>query len=60
MSTSALTPVRPRASASTYPGGPEQVHKVRADMRRLLRGCPVADDVSLWATELATSVAMNS
>jgi serine/threonine-protein kinase RsbW len=60
MSTSALTSVGPRASASTYPGGPEQVHKVRADMRRLLRGCPVADDVILCVSELATNAAVHS
>src|SRR4249919_849663 len=60
MSTSALTSVGPRASASTYPGGPEQVHKVRADVRRLLDGCPVADDVILCVSELATNAAIHS
>jgi hypothetical protein len=47
MSTPALISLGPRASASTYPGRPEHVHQVRADLRRLLRGCPVADDVIL-------------
>ena len=60
MSTPALTSVGPRASASTYPGGPEHVRRVRTDMRRLLDGCPVADDVILCASELATNAAVHS
>jgi serine/threonine-protein kinase RsbW len=60
MSTPVLTPVGPRASASTYPGGPEHVHQVRADLRRLLDGCPVADDVILCVSELATNAAVHS
>jgi len=50
----------PRASASTYPGGPEHVRRVRADVRRLLGGCPVADDVILCVSELATNAAVHS
>ena len=60
MSRPALTSVGPRASASTYPGGPEHVRRVRADMRRLLNGCPVADDVILCVSELATNAAVHS
>ena len=60
MRTPALTLVGPRASASTYPGGPEHVRRVRADMRRLLDGCPVADDVILCVSELATNAAIHS
>jgi anti-sigma regulatory factor (Ser/Thr protein kinase) len=60
MSAPALTLVGPRASASTYPGGPEHVRQVRADLRRLLDGCPVADDVILCVSELATNAAVHS
>ncbi len=60
MRTPALTLVGPRTSASTYPGGSEHVRRVRADMRRLLDGCPVADDVILCVSELATNAAVHS
>src|SRR5262245_31529068 len=60
MSTPVLALVGRRASASTYPGGPEHVHQVRADVRRLLEGCPVADDVLLCVSELATNAAVHS
>jgi anti-sigma regulatory factor (Ser/Thr protein kinase) len=49
-----------RVSARTYPGEPEHVRQVRADMRRLLDGCPVADDVILCVSELATNSARHS
>jgi anti-sigma regulatory factor (Ser/Thr protein kinase) len=60
MRTSAPALLGPRASASTYPGGPEHIHQVRADVRRLLVGCPVADDVILCVSELATNAALHS
>jgi serine/threonine-protein kinase RsbW len=60
MSTPVLAPLGPCASASTYPGGPEHVRQVRADVRRLLDGCPVADDVILCVSELATNAAIHS
>src|SRR2546430_16366910 len=60
MSRAAPASVRPRASASAYRGGPEHVRRVRADMRRLLGGCPVADDVILCVSELATNAAVHS
>jgi serine/threonine-protein kinase RsbW len=49
-----------RVSARTYPGEPERVRQVRADIRQLLDGCPVADDVILCASELAANSARHS
>jgi hypothetical protein len=37
-----------------YLGSPDQIRAVRADLRGLLDGCPVADDAILCASELAT------
>jgi serine/threonine-protein kinase RsbW len=55
----------PRASALrtasvTYPGSAEHISAVRADLRALLRDCPVADDVILCASELAANAALHS
>jgi anti-sigma regulatory factor (Ser/Thr protein kinase) len=44
----------------TYPGRPEQISAVRADLRMLLDGCPMADDVLLCASELATNAILHS
>jgi anti-sigma regulatory factor (Ser/Thr protein kinase) len=44
----------------TYPGTPDQVANVRADLRPLLRDCPVADDVILCASELAANAVNHS
>lgn len=44
----------------TYPGTADQVRQVRADLRRLLDGCPAADDVILCASELATNAIQHS
>jgi serine/threonine-protein kinase RsbW len=49
-----------RTSAVTYPGSAEHIRTVRADLRPLLRDCPVADDVILCASELATNAAAHS
>ena len=49
-----------RTSGVTYPGGTEQIRAVRADLRRLLGGCPMADDVILCASELAANAAIHS
>jgi serine/threonine-protein kinase RsbW len=44
----------------TYPGKAEQISVVRADLRDLLRDCPMADDVILCASELAANAAIHS
>lgn len=49
-----------RTSTVTYPGSTEQVAAVRADLRLLLRDCPVADEVILCASELAANAAIHS
>lgn len=55
----------PRALAScttstAYPGSADQVRVVRADLRPVLRDCPMADDVILCASELAANAALHS
>ena len=49
-----------RISTVTYPGNTEHVAAVRADLRPLLRDCPVADEVILCASELAANAALHS
>jgi anti-sigma regulatory factor (Ser/Thr protein kinase) len=44
----------------TYPGDPEQIRAVRADLRSLLDGCPRADDVLLCISELATNAVLHT
>jgi len=60
-----MHPSAPRALAScttgiTYPGSTEHVGSVRADLRAVLRDCPMADDVILCASELAANAALHS
>jgi len=49
-----------RTSTVTYPGSTEHIRTVRADLRPLLRDCPMADDVILCASELAANAALHS
>jgi len=49
-----------RASAVTYPGSTEHISAVRADLRPLLRHCPMADEVILCASELAANAVLHS
>jgi serine/threonine-protein kinase RsbW len=49
-----------RARETTYPGTPEHIATVRADLRPLLHDCPAADDVILCASEPAANAATHS
>jgi serine/threonine-protein kinase RsbW len=60
MHTPAPRALAPRTSGVTYPGSAEHIRAVRADLRALLRGCPMADDVILCASELTANAAIHS
>src|SRR5215469_8113567 len=65
MSTSFRTDVRvtERTGPSfghAYPGRPEQVRRVRADLGAFLRECPIADETILVASELAANAVTHS
>ena len=60
MHTSADRALALRADGVTYPRNVEHVSTVRADLRALLRECPVADDVILCASEVAANAARHS
>jgi Histidine kinase-like ATPase domain len=49
-----------RSFGHAYPGRPEQVKRVRADLRAILGGCPVADEAILVASELAANAVIHS
>jgi len=49
-----------RTHNTTYPANAEHIGQVRADLRGLLDGCPVADDVILCASKLATNAVLHS
>lgn len=48
------------AIEGTYPGTPDQISAVRASLRGLLDGCPIADEVILCGSELATNAVIHS
>ncbi len=60
MHQSAHPSVQVTACAHTYPGRPEQIARVRAQLRELLAGCAIADDVILCVSELATNAIRHS
>ena len=49
-----------RSFGHAYPGRPEQVQSVRADLRAFLNGCPIADETILVASELAANAVTHS
>ncbi len=49
-----------RSFGHAYPGMPEQVQGVRADLGAILDGCPVADETILVASELAANAVTHS
>ena len=49
-----------RRYTGTYPAEPAQVRQARAALATLLRGCPLADDVILVASELVTNSVRHS
>ena len=46
--------------ARSYPGTKDQVHQVRADLAPVVRDCPLADDLILMASEIATNAIVHS
>jgi serine/threonine-protein kinase RsbW len=48
------------AFSRVYLGNPDQIRAVRAALRGLLDGCPVADDAILCASEMAANAALHS
>jgi serine/threonine-protein kinase RsbW len=54
------TALAPRTIDVTYPGRADQIRLVRADLRTVLVGCPLADDVILCASELAANAVLHS
>jgi serine/threonine-protein kinase RsbW len=60
MHTPALKALVLRTTGLTYPGTIDQARAVRADLRGLLDGCPMADDVILCASEMAANAALHS
>ena len=53
-------PLGLRSFGHAYPGRPAQVRRVRADLRVILGGCPVADETILVASELAANAVTHS
>jgi hypothetical protein len=54
------TPPGLRSFGHAYPGRPEQVQRVRADLGAILDGCPLADETILVASELAANAVTHS
>jgi serine/threonine-protein kinase RsbW len=52
--------VREAAYSRTFPARPDQVGQARGFVRRVLAGCPVADDALLVCSELAANAVQHS
>jgi DNA-binding XRE family transcriptional regulator len=50
----------PAVFSRAYLGNSDQIQAVRADLRGLLGGCPITDDVILCASELAANAALHT
>ena len=60
MHTSAARTPAPHTAIKVYPGTTKEISAVRSDVRDLLVDCPVADDVIICASELATNAVLHS
>jgi serine/threonine-protein kinase RsbW len=60
VSTEGSKPPGLRSFGLAYSGRPEQVKRVRADLRAFLNGCPIADETILVASELAANAVIHS
>src|SRR5215472_13208064 len=60
MQTPAARTLALRISTVTYPASTEYIRVVRADLRPLLRDCPMGDEVILCASELAANAVLHS
>jgi serine/threonine-protein kinase RsbW len=49
-----------RSFGRAYPGRPELLRRVRADLGAVLDGCPIADETILVASELAANAVVHS
>lgn len=60
MHNSAQAPADTVTFTRAYPGRTDQAGQVRADLRALLDGCPITDEVILCASELAANAVVHS
>jgi hypothetical protein len=56
-----MSKVAPAISqACVFDGSPKEIHKVRAFVGQLVGGCPMADEVVLLSSELATNAVVHT
>lgn len=56
----AISPAPPAILSRIYPATASQIRFIRADVQALLPDCPIADEIVLCASELATNAAIHS